>query len=117
MWCVHASAQSDVDWTPNIVWQIVTSRSLFVRSTSTPAYSEKTTIGSDWQAATSPTRNAFRVSANASHPSAIACIQVPMSDSVCPDQNSRKLRCRRARNGLKLAVIGTGQSIHIDLGT
>src|ERR671936_264851 len=84
---------------------MVTSRSLFARSTSTPAYSDSSRIGNDCDAATSPTKNAFRVSSNASQPSAIDCIHVPMSDSVWPDQKSRKLRWRRARNGLRLGGI------------
>jgi hypothetical protein len=29
----------------------------------------------------------------------MVCIHVPISDTVCPTQKSRKLRCRRVRNG------------------
>src|SRR3954463_13419519 len=79
-----------------------TRRSLSARSTIAPAGSEKSRIGMDVATATSPTRKALLVSSSASHPSAIVCIQVPMSDIVCPIRKIRKFRCRtKTRNGLR----------------
>src|SRR5438105_4900917 len=37
-------------------------------------------------------------SSKTSHPWATACIQVPVLERKAPDQKSRKLRCRSARN-------------------
>lgn len=77
-----------------------TMRSLSVRSTSHPACIEIRRMGKDAADATSPTMNALFESSNASHPSDIDCIHVPMSESVCPNQNNRKFRWRwRVWNG------------------
>ena len=71
------------------------------RSATAPAGSESSSTGSDPIDVTSPTRNALFVSSSASHPCAIDCIHVPMSDSVWPVQNRRKFRCvTSVRNGL-----------------
>ena len=86
--------QSSAAWTPRSVWAIRTTRSLSDRSTNQPACIDTSRIGNDDAEATRPTRNGLFESSNASQPSDIDCIQVPTRDSVCPNQKSRKFRCR-----------------------
>src|ERR1700716_365444 len=45
-----------------------------------------------------PSQKGEFVNCRTSQPCATACIQVPVLDRKAPDQNSRKLRFRRARN-------------------
>ena len=89
MWCVHVSAHIATA-SPNMsACMMITSRSLGIRSANKPAGSDSTRMGMEPIAATSPTRKALFESSSASQPCAIDCIQVPMSDSVCPVQKSR----------------------------
>lgn len=93
--------QRSAAWIPRHVCAMRTMRSLSERSTNHPACIEMSRIGNDAADATSPTMNALFDSSSANQPSDIACIQVPISDSVCPNQKSRKFRCRRrVWNGL-----------------
>jgi hypothetical protein len=83
-------------------WATFTTRSLSARSTTTPAWREKRMTGTEAVAATSPTTNALSLSSSASHPRAMDCIQVPISEIVCPLQKMRKFRCcARTRKGLR----------------
>src|SRR3954467_14374065 len=96
---------------------MITILSLLRRSASTPPYSESSSTGKLPAALTTPTRNALLVSSSASQPCPTVCIQVPMSDTVCPVQNILKLRwtCSvlngltergRARGGVSLELDG-----------
>jgi hypothetical protein len=63
---------------------------------------EGSTTGNAPMLATSPTTNALFDSCSDSHPSAIVCIHDPISESVCPTQNRRKLRwVARTLKGLR----------------
>lgn len=100
----HQSSAASID---NSICAIVTSRSLSVRSTITPAQSVTKKMGSEPAAATTPTMNALSDSCRASQPCATCCIHVPMSETVCPIQKSRKFRCAwRTRNGFSDRVVG-----------
>src|SRR6185437_3809395 len=79
--------------TPNNACVSLTKRSFGWRSTTTPAYNVSSSTGSDPAADTTPTMNALFVNCSASQPRATDSIHVPMTDPVCPNQNSRKLRC------------------------
>src|SRR5437660_2065726 len=55
-------------------------------------------------------------SSKTSHPWATACIQVPVFERKAPDQKSRKLRCRSARNiSLTLRLRSGWISICVDM--
>src|SRR6185295_337166 len=98
----HVNHQSAAASMASRVWASFTSFSLSLRSTTTPAGIDRSSTGNDCAEATSATRKALFESSNASQPCAIDCIHVPMSESVCPNQKSRKLRWRwRVRNGLR----------------
>jgi len=50
------------------------------------------------QKLTTPSRKAEWDNRQTSQPCARLCIQAPVSETVCPTKNSRKFRCRSARN-------------------
>ena len=106
--CVTVSSQSEDASTRNAICAMRTMRSLSERSTMAPAGIVKSRMGMDDTVATRPTRKALFVSSSASHPCAIVCIHVPISESVWPIRNRRKFRCRRTtRNGLSVVGAGT----------
>jgi hypothetical protein len=74
---------------------VITSRRRFsVRSTSTPAQGESTSIGPNWQADSTPTAVPLPVRRSTSSVRATIVSQLPVLEIVCPTKNSRKLRER-----------------------
>ena len=53
-------------------------------------------MGANWRVFTSPSWNGDPVSSSTSHDCPTLCIHVPMRDTSCPLQKSRKSRCRNA---------------------
>src|SRR5262245_8453398 len=102
MWPDVVNHQSAPASSARSVWQIRTAFSRSTRSATTPPCRENRRTGRLAADATSPTRKELFDSSRASQPVAMACIHVPISDTVWPTQNSRKLRCRSVRNGFAI---------------
>src|SRR2546430_16655490 len=68
------------------------------RSANTPPARVSTNPGAVAMNPSTPSQNGELESCRTSQPCATACIQVPVLERKAPDQNSRKLRCRSARN-------------------
>ena len=78
-------------------WVAMSVRRLGRLSATIPPNRPKIITGTNCAAATTPSMNGSFVRVRTSQAWATACIQVPTSEMSWPDQNSRKLRWRRAR--------------------
>lgn len=86
---------------------VTSSRRLATRSTTTPAGTEKSSTGANWSALLMPSLNAEFVSSRTSHACPTRCIHVPINDTICPLQKTRKSRWLNARR-----PIGKGIALH-----
>ena len=75
-----------------LVWVAISVRRFGRLSATIPPNRPKIMTGTNWAAATTPSMNGSLVRVRTSQPWATACIQVPISEIIWPDQNSRKLR-------------------------
>ncbi len=62
----------------------ISSLRLGQRSASTPPQAPKRRIGRNWSADVTPTATPLPVSSRISHISATICIQLPLSETICP---------------------------------
>ena len=79
-------------WIISAVWVPISMRRLCTRSLIAPPRNEKSRIGPNWSAPMSPSRNGELVSSSTSHDWPTLCIHVPIRETSCPIQNSRKSR-------------------------
>src|SRR5437588_2588673 len=69
-----------------------------IKSAKTPPASVRINPGAVAMNPSTPSQNGEFESCRTSQPCATACIHVPVFERNAPDQNSRKFRCRSARN-------------------
>jgi hypothetical protein len=81
---VLASAHKVSAGTAIRVWVVISSRRLGSRSASRPPHTPANNIGTNWSAAVSPTATLEFVRRRTSHISATICIQLPLSEVICP---------------------------------
>src|SRR5438132_10034249 len=67
-------------------------------SANTPPANVRTRPGAVAMNPSTPSQNGEFDNCRTSQPCATACIHVPVFERKAPDQNSRKFRCRSARN-------------------
>ncbi len=94
---VSVSAASASDCTMASPWVHTSTVRRFHRSTSTPASGASRKVGICPAKLTVPSSTDDFVSRYTSHDVATRVIQVPISEMLWPEKNSRKLRWRRAR--------------------
>ena len=63
-------------------------------------------MGANCSAVTSPSWTGDPVSSRTSHAWPTLCIQVPISETSCPPQKSRKSRCRSAARRAGFGAVG-----------
>ena len=86
---VRHNAPSNTASTANATCVANSRRRLSTRSTTRPPYGASNSTGSVCIATTRPSAVPEPVSSSTSHDCAIDCIQVPVSDTVCPAKNRR----------------------------
>ena len=62
-------------------------------------------MGVNWRAFTSPSWKGDCVSSRTSHACPTLCIQVPIRETSCPPQKSRKSRCWKAPKRVRAGAI------------
>src|SRR5579884_130930 len=92
---MNARAAKVADWPISNPWVRQSSRRLSIRSATSPAHADRTSIGPNWHAGSSPTAVPLSVRCSTSRVRATIVSQFPLFDTSWPTKNSRKLRMRR----------------------
>ena len=86
---VATSTVKTAAWISIATWVSSSRRCLGQRSVKTPPTSVSSVIGKNWKAVTRPRSNGEWVSWITSQSCAVRCIQVPVSETICPIQYRR----------------------------